>query len=302
MKNRPPANEPFQAAMSLASANELAARLLRREGVEGAARDARMLVAQAAGVTAVSLIADPQRPLGEEAARRLTDMVARRAAREPVSRIFGQREFYGRPFRITPDTLDPRPDSETLIDAALELGESEGWRDREITILDVGTGSGCLIVTLLAEWPRARGVATDISASALAVALSNAERLGVASRLRLRRMDALQEFDGRFDLIVSNPPYIPSADIIGLEADVRDFDPGTALDGGPDGLAFYRRFARIVSAHLTGAPRPGWFLCEIGAGQDPEVGRLFSPARFDSPKRYLDLNGHTRCVAWQPRH
>lgn len=202
--------------MTLSDAVGRATRALMDAGIEGAARDARMLVAAACGRPQVDLIAHADSALGTNAASRLGCTVARRAGREPVSRILGEREFYGRGFRLTPATLDPRPDTETLIDAALQVLAEDGSTSEPLRILDIGTGSGCLIVTLLAELPRAEGLATDICPSALAVALCNAERHGVAGRLRLRRADALEDIDGRYNLIVSNPPTFRATSSRGL--------------------------------------------------------------------------------------
>jgi release factor glutamine methyltransferase len=213
-----------------------------------------------------------------------------------VARILGQREFFGRMFAIDPTTLDPRPDTETVIEAALAIADEEGWHRRPIRILDIGTGSGCLLLTLIAELPLATGLGTDISAGALKLAAENAARLGVADRVRFAAQRSLEGFDGPFDLMVSNPPYIPSGEIAGLEPEVRDFDPRTALDGGADGLTIYRELAqgcwRIVP--------DGWVILEVGAGQSGPVSRLFLEAlkeHASPPRIRSDLGGHDRCVA-----
>ena len=159
-------------------------------------------------VDTAEIIARPERRLAADEQARLEASVARRCAREPVSRILGEREFYGRRFALSSATLDPRPDSETLIEAALGIAAREGWRERSIRILDVGTGTGCLLLTLLAELPLATGVGTDISGEALQTAARNAASLGVAERVQFARADALGGVDGPFDLVVSNPPYI----------------------------------------------------------------------------------------------
>ena len=294
--------QSFQPDMTTAAALDRATSMLRAAHIDGAARDARLLIAAALAVEPLRLIAHPEQRLGSDAANRASEFVGRRCRSEPVSRILGVREFYGRPFRITPTTLDPRADSETLIEAALGLvgagGPLEGIAP--LRVLDVGTGSGCLIVTLLAELPAAIGLATDIDPSALAVALSNAERHGVADRLTVKRADALEGIPGPFDLIVSNPPYIQSAVIGNLAPDVRDFDPRIALDGGFEGLSFYRRLAASAGSRLTREPAHGWLVCEIGAGQEEEVERLFVENGFASPCVHMDLEGHTRCVAATP--
>jgi release factor glutamine methyltransferase len=275
-----------------------AQRSLAAAGVEDAGRDARLLVAAAAGVDTADIIARPERALPADAQTRLRAMVARRCAREPVSRILGVREFYGRPFALSPATLDPRPDSETLIGAALDMATPAGWRERPIRILDIGTGSGCLLLTLLAELPLATGVGTDIAASALEVAAVNAASLGLAARVSFALADMLDGIDGPFDLVVSNPPYIPSAHIAGLSAEVRRYDPRGALDGGEDGLDFYRRI-------IAGLPRVGvgCVIFEVGAGQADDVALLLEQAfvktRQAQLSRHADLGGHTRCVAFR---
>jgi release factor glutamine methyltransferase len=270
---------------------------LAERGIESPQRDARLLIAAAIGARSVDLIANPGRRLNAHDARKLAHYRARRTAREPVSRILGERDFFGRSFRITPATLDPRPESETLIELALEIADEEGWRGRPVRILDVGTGSGCLLLTLLAELPLATGLGTDISAAALAVAAENAQRLGVASRARFEERRSLDGLGPTFDLLVSNPPYVPSSEIATLAPEVRNFDPRAALDGGDDGLGVYRELARS----LTRAVPQGWVLCEVGAGQAEAVVEILSRAQSgvgpEEIRSRKDLGGHTRCVA-----
>jgi release factor glutamine methyltransferase len=271
-------------------------------GIDHPARDARLLVGAACGATSADLMREPGHRLDAGSARALAEMVARRIAHEPVSRILGARGFYGRTFQVTAATLDPRPATETLIEAALEVAGREGWRERPIRILDVGTGTGALLVTLLAELPLATGLGTDISEEALSVARANAERLGVSARssfVRHRSLDGLpgpEGGGGTFDLLVSNPPYIASGEIAGLEADVRDYDPRVALDGGPDGLAIYREVAQGLTRILP----EGWAILEVGAGQAAAVAQIFSeavgPAHAEAAA-WTDLGGHTRAVA-----
>ena len=279
---------------------EAMARLTRglsEAGIDGAARDARLLLLGALGMTGTDLLREPERCVGAQEAAKLADFAARREAHEPVSRILGERGFFGRDFMVTPATLDPRPCTETVIEAALEIAAREGWRERPIRILDIGTGSGALLVTLLAELPLATGVGTDISEPALAAARANAERLGVAGRAEFLARRTLDGVAGPFDLLVSNPPYIPSRDIETLDPEVRLFDPRAALDGGADGLDFYRAFALEADRVV---PR-GWIVLEVGAGQAEDVSRLF---RTEGPpgipreiKVWQDLGQHTRCVA-----
>jgi len=287
---------PALAGLEIREAMARVARRLDDCGIEIPSRDARLLVGAALGLDSADLIREPARPLDAAAAARLAGFVARRAAHEPVSRILGVRGFYGRTFEITPATLDPRPATETLVDAALEIADRNGWRTRPMRILDVGTGSGALILTLLAELPLATGTGTDISEGALAVARRNAERLGLAARCSFVLCRSLEGVAETFDLLVSNPPYIPTGDIAGLDADVRDYDPRAALDGGADGLAIYRELAlglvRIVPEGVA--------LLEVGAGQAEAVADIFrhaAGAALAGSESWKDLGSHTRAVA-----
>jgi release factor glutamine methyltransferase len=218
----------------------------------------------------------------------------RRLAREPPSRILGAPDPPRRPFPIGPASLDPRPDTETLVDRALGFAAAQ----KAPSILDLGTGSSAILVTLLAELPGARGTGTDVSAAALAVAGANARRHGVAGRAHFVAADWCDGVTGRFDLIVSNPPYIPSGDMIGLEPEVRDHDPVLALDGGTDGLDAYRAIAAGAGARLS----PGGLMAlEIGAGQQDAVAELFvadgwRPALGEAAS--LDLSGRIRVLAF----
>jgi len=288
----------FQAGISLREAVSTATQVLSDAGVAGAAGDARLLVSAATQRRTVDLIAHPDAQLDDVAAGGLNVMVARRTRCEPVSRILGEREFYGRAFEITPATLDPRPDSETIIEAALEVLNSAPIEEgTPLNIIDIGTGSGCLIVTLLAEFPAATGVATDICPEALTVAQRNAQRHGVADRLHLRQCDLLEEVDGCYNLLVSNPPYIPSNEIAGLDPDVAGFDPHKALDGGIDGLDPYRRMAPKLKSLMERARAPSWAVFEVGAGQAKDVAEILINSGHTKPRTWSDLGGHTRGVA-----
>ena len=277
-------------------------RELSEAGIDGAARDARLLVLGALGMTGADLLREPERRVSVDGAEKIASMAVRRRAREPVSRILGERGFFGRDFVVTPATLDPRPCTETVIEAVLEIAAREGWRERPIRILDIGTGSGALLVTLLAELPLASGVGTDISEPALAAARANAERLGVMGRAEFLARRTLDGVTGPFDLLVSNPPYIPSGDIAGLDPEVRQFDPRAALDGGADGLDFYRAFAEDAERVVP----QGWVVVEVGAGQAEDVARLFRSAGQPGIEREIkvwqDLGQHTRCVAVKIQH
>jgi release factor glutamine methyltransferase len=273
---------------------------LASAGIDGAGNDARRLLAATLELSMVQILLRPRQALLPEQARVFGRAIARRSAREPVSRILGEREFYGRTFALSPATLDPRPESETLITAALDVADKEGWRDKELRILDVGTGSGCLLLTLLGELPLAKGLGTDISPDALAVARSNARRLGIAGQVAWLAADGLDGVAGAFDLLVSNPPYIRTAQIAGLEPEVRDFDPRLALDGGSDGLAMTRR----VAARIPDMIRGGWALLEVGYDQADEVARLVETAtagRLAELVFYRDVAGRRRCVAAKTR-
>ncbi len=289
-------DESGGAGVTAREAQVAVSRALAAAGIEDGARDARLLVAAALDARAEDLLREPERRLTPHEAERLSQFSSRRAAHEPVSRILGTRGFYGREFRVTPATLDPRPCTETVVEAALEVAQAEGWGSRPIRILDIGTGSGALVATLLAELPQATGVATDISDAALAVARENAERLGVASRAVFLNRRNLEGIDGPFDLFVSNPPYIPSADIAGLAPDVRDYDPLGALDGGADGLDIYRALAQ----GLVGVVPDGWALFEVGAGQAEPVVEILRSAvekALQEVRVWRDLGQHSRCVA-----
>jgi release factor glutamine methyltransferase len=268
-----------------------AQRALEEKNNATPALDARLLLQHAASLSREALIADPDREIPIAAARRFHDFLSRRLAGEPVSRILGYREFYGRRFKVTPATLDPRPDTETLIEAALSFMPI----DQACRIVDLGTGTGAIGVTLLAERPKASAVMTDISADALASARENATLYGVEGRSSFIEGSWFTGIGGRFDLILSNPPYIPSAILKSLSPEVRDFDPGSALDGGPDGLDPYREIAAAAPAFL--APQ-GRVIVEIGEGQAPEIEGIFQAQGFLPDGRWSDLAGHTRCLGF----
>jgi len=262
-----------------------ATRALHAAGIEGAAGDARALLAAAMDVPRDRLTLY----LGDDldaAAARFDAMIARRMAREPVAKIIGRREFWGRSFEVTADVLDPRPETECLIAEALR-------GPVPARLLDLGTGSGIIAVTLLAEWPGAQGVATDIGAAALAVAERNAARHGVGARLGFCRSDWFSQVTGMFDLIVSNPPYIAADEMPDLSVEVRDHDPEGALTDGGDGLSAYRAIASGAGAHL----RPGGRIAlEIGWQQGAQVREILGAAGFAEVKVLPDLDGRDRVV------
>jgi release factor glutamine methyltransferase len=271
-----------------------AARALREGGVPTPALDARILLCHATGLSHEALIAHGREALGPEQAARLSGYIARRLEGEPVSRIRGVREFYGRDFLIDPHTLDPRPDTETLIEAALRLAH-EVEEGSTLRLLDLGTGSGCILLTLLAELPEASGVGIDINPASLEIARENARRFGLEGRARFAAADWFEGLEGRFDLILANPPYIPSGDIGGLAREVAAYDPLAALDGGPDGLDAYRAIAAGAADFL--APG-GDLLVEIGAAQAEAVRALFEASGLvvGADSVLFDLAGRPRCV------
>lgn len=281
----------FSAEDSLADAVTRSAAMLA--GFDEPRREARRLVAAAAEMDAAQLIAAPESQLGARAALRLDEILTRRLAHEPLSRILGSREFFGREFSLSSETLDPRPDTEVLIEAAKELTREEGWCERPFRLIDVGTGTGILAITMLAEFANATALATDISADALATARSNAERLGVADRIHFVEAQSLEGIEGPFDLLMSNPPYIVSADIDALDTEVRLYDPRAALDGGPDGLQIYRE----IIANLRHAVPQGWAVFEVGADQASDVAGLLNGQKVREIRMWKDLGNHTRCVA-----
>lgn len=274
---------------------------LSRAGVEEAGGDVRRLMESTLGQSAAAILSSPDRPLSAAELDLLRSRVARRVAREPVSRILRERHFYGRPFVISPAVLDPRPDTETLVSAALEVARAEGWMHEPIRLLDIGTGSGCLLATLLCELPSALGTGTDISTAALELARVNAGQLGVGDRASWLVADTLENVPAPCHLIVTNPPYIRSSDIANLDPEVRDFDPMQALDGGADGLAFYRRMAPRIAEAVPA----GWFICEVGHDQAHAVADLLATnhrgAKEPEIRIHHDLDGRKRCVAMKTR-
>ena len=262
---------------------------LKQAGIESASLDARVLVQAACRASDIEMIREPGVMLTADQEELLAEYEERRLAHEPVSRILGRREFWGLDFEVTAATLDPRPDSETLVETALDL-----IRDvANPRILDIGTGTGCLLIALLHERKDASGVGVDLSAAALEVARRNAERLGVASRAVLVEGAWCGGLQEAFDLVISNPPYIERDVIAGLEPEVRLHDPVLALDGGPDGLDAYRALADEIPRVL--APG-GVAIVELGAGQAGQVEALFETAGFADIVTRKDLSGVERAL------
>jgi release factor glutamine methyltransferase len=266
-------------------------RAFAEAGIEEAALDARLLVLGALGIDATVLVTRPDEVLTVEQAARLDDFARRRLAREPVARILGEREFWGLPFALSPETLVPRPETETVVETVLALRPD---RTAPSTLLDLGTGSGCLLVTLLHEYPHAFGVGIDRAFGALVTARRNACRNGVGARAGFAQGDWAASLRGRFDLIVSNPPYIRTEVIASLDPDVRVYDPSLALDGGPDGLDAYRVILREAGRLLAA---DGLLALEIGFDQEAQILDLAPPAGLDVLQVAHDLMGYPRCVA-----
>lgn len=276
-----------------------ASRDLSAAGVATARLDAEVLLAGAMSMDRGTLLTWPDRAVGAGALAQFRKYIDRRSAREPVSHILGEREFWSLPFHVGPTVLDPRPDSETLIDAALAF--RPGRVDR---VLDLGTGSGCLLLALLSELPETQGVGIDNSGDAVAVARRNAERNGLAGRARFITGDwatakgADLADPRRFDIVLANPPYIPSADIAALAPEVREFEPVAALDGGPDGLDAYRALLPVIAACLAAGGRA---FIEIGAGQSGAVSALAAGAGLKVRGVQNDLGRIERCIILQHR-
>ena len=256
--------------------------------------EARRLVEAALDWPVARQLADPDRIIDAASVEALDALLHRRAERqEPLSRILGRREFWGLSLEIDGATLDPRPDTETLVELALDLF-SGPERSPPGQILDLGTGSGALLLALLSEYPEAQGLGVDQDSDTLATATRNAARLGLGGRARFEVSDWLSEVSGRFDLIVSNPPYIPTEDLTGLDRAVRDFDDPLALDGGADGLAFYARTLREAGRCL--APG-GVLILELGIGQADSVRALGRDSGWSLRSLRDDLAGIPRAIA-----
>ena len=272
---------------------------LTAAGIDNARFEARLLLAEASGLTIEQLVARGTDAVPANVVEMARSLTARRVRREPMAYILGEREFWGLPFKVSPAVLVPRPDSETLIEAVLSLmpDRARAWR-----ILDLGLGSGCLLLTLLREYPQARGVGLEASAEALAVAQENANALGVADRAQLIEGDwrrtgwaeaLLQALGGPFDLVVSNPPYIASAAVPKLMPEVSSFEPRLALDGGAEGFDAYQV---IIAASPRLVTAGGFMAVEAGEGQASEITRIFAAAGLTPRPPWKDLGGIDRVV------
>lgn len=282
------------AVQTIETARRALAARFRHSGIDTAELDARILVGAALGLDLTGVIAAGAQLLTADQAERLQDFARRRIAGEPVARIVGVKEFWSLPLRLSPATLVPRPDTETVVEAALEALRAQSRCDCPLRIADLGTGSGAILLALLSELPNALGVGTDISAAALRTACDNARQLGFSARATFVACDYAAALSGPFDLIVSNPPYIRSAHIASLDAEVRDHDPHRALDGGTDGLDAYRLMVPDATRLLA---QGGTLVVEVGHGQSGAVRGLMTATGLTPagpPKS--DLAGIRRAV------
>jgi len=280
-------------APSIAGMVDAAARTLAQAQVENPRLDAELLLAEAAGATRVNLFAGSLE-LDDETQRRFEALIRRRAAREPLAYITGRKEFYSLEFEVTPAVLVPRPETETIVDLALKFAAEHP----NCRLLDIGAGCGAIALAIASNAPGVRVVATDISTDALAVAQGNAVRLGLESRARFVHGDCWDTLDGgeplgRFDIVVSNPPYVCGSEIARLEPEIRDFEPRVALDGGADGLNFYRRIVAGLGDHLVDG---GAVILEVGKGQATAVAAMLHAAGCADVSVSNDLSGTPRAV------
>lgn len=264
---------------------------LAAAGIENGRLEARLLVGDATGLSAEAMIAEPEAAISDPGVlARVERLTSRRLTREPMSQILGRREFWSLSFKVTSDVLTPRPDSETLVDAVLSIVPD---RSAGLRLLDLGVGSGCLLLSLLHALPNARGLGIDRSERALVVARENAQALGLAGRAEMRAGDWGADLPDQYDIVVSNPPYIPSDDIEGLAPEVSEHEPWLALDGGRDGLDAYRSLAGELPFLVR---EGGWTALEVGQGQAPAVTRLMRAAGFRVERVVADLGGVDRVI------
>jgi release factor glutamine methyltransferase len=285
---------PEMISNTIAAALTEAGGRLRAVGADSPELDARVLLRQVTGHEDAWLIANPDAEIDRTALQGYAELLERRERREPVSQIVGEREFWSRTFRVTADVLTPRPDTETLIETVLSRIED---RDAPLRILDLGTGSGCIALTLLAECPNATALGVDASPAALEVAAFNADALGVSERVEWRETDWCEGIEGPFDVIVSNPPYIAGYELQHLDPEVREFEPNMALDGGADGMAAYRRI--IPSLKRLGT-EDSVIAFELGLGQARGVAALGRVAGLRIAEIDQDIARRARVITFEP--
>jgi release factor glutamine methyltransferase len=283
----------LKSGVSVAEALGHLAQLFRNSSVGEPEADARVLVGYALQLNRARLLAQSDRILEAREATVISALAARRLRGEPVSRILGQKEFWSLSIAVTPDVLVPRPETETVVEAAIDFAVRSGLRMEQLRIIDIGTGSGALLLALLSELPNATGIGTDISSSALDVARANAARYGLENRCKFVVCDITAGVEGPFDLVVSNPPYIAHDQIATLAPEVRDYDPKVSLDGGRDGLDAYRSIAKEAKRILAPGGR---LFVELGRGQDGPVGALFAKAGLIPGTVRNDLAGIPRVL------
>ena len=275
----------------VSTALDRAAQRLAGAGIDRALHEARLLLAHLTGLSQARQIADPDHILGDDAQTQFEDLIARRESHEPISHLTGEREFWSLPFSVSSAVLDPRPDSETLVAAALENLPDP---DRAYSVLDLGTGSGCLLLSVLKNRPKARGIGIDVSPEALRIAVQNADRLDLSQRACFVCGDWGIAVNGLFDLILCNPPYIATHDLVKLAPEVVRYEPRIGLDGGADGLAAYRNLLPQLSRLLRS---DGVAMVEIGAGQPADVAAIAKKFGLRVSQVYRDLAGIQRCLA-----
>ncbi len=290
------ANTPF-AGLTIEAARRALAAQLKDNNIESPDLDARLLIGSALDLDHTGLATQAARKITDEEAMIIDRSAQRRIAHEPVARILGHKEFWGLDLRLSEATLVPRPDTETVVEAALDVLRSNPQATRAPRIADIGTGSGAILLALLSELPQATGIGTDISAAALATAEMNAQQLGLANRASFVQCNYAAGLSGPFDLVVSNPPYIRSTDIAMLDPDVRDHDPHLALDGGADGLTAYRTIVPQAAGLLAGH---GFLIFEVGHDQSTPVSEIVRAAGLTvSSAPRADLGGVHRVVIGQ---
>ena len=290
---------PAAGTLTVATARRALAEKFRQAGIDSADTDARLLIGHALDIDRATMMANGERALTAEETKAIDALAGRRLKREPVARIFGHKEFWSLPLQIGDAVLVPRPETETVIESALDTIVRDGkglknLRMEALRILDIGTGSGALLLALVSELPNALGTGTDISTAALTIARANAESLALASRCTFVECNIAAGLPGPFDLIVSNPPYVAHDDIATLEPEVRDYDPVLALDGGADGLDGYRAIAHEARRLLAPGGR---LFVELGAGQESAVRALFTEAGLTVGAPRNDLAGIPRVLS-----
>lgn len=279
---------------TIASARRTLTERFAAAGIDSADADARALIAHALNVERTTILTHSDRVLKSEEIAAVEALSARRLKREPVAYVIGRKEFWSLSFNVSPDVLVPRPETETVVELALDVIDKRAMRKEKLRILDIGTGSGALLLALINELENAVGIGTDISTAALEIARANAAHVNLDSRCQFVACDIAAGIGGRFDLIVSNPPYVARGDIAGLSPEVRDYEPSIALDGGHDGLNLYRAIAAQAGERL--AP-DGSLIVELGAGQELPVRTLFTNAGLAVGPVRRDLAGIPRALA-----